>query len=67
MATNTIDATGLKCVSFKQLVELTGLSRGTLKTLLARGDGPRSIQLSSNRVGYRLMDIQAWQDSRVRD
>lgn len=36
------------------------LSPSTLAKMRMRGDGPKFIRLSANRVGYRRSDIEAW-------
>jgi predicted DNA-binding transcriptional regulator AlpA len=45
-------------------IQLSGLSPRTWDRLRARGETPPITQLSSRRVGYRLIDLRAWLDAR---
>jgi predicted DNA-binding transcriptional regulator AlpA len=59
-------AHGADCVVTEaRAAEILGFSVDTLRRIRARGEGPRRLQLSARRVGYRLRDLQAWLDQRV--
>jgi predicted DNA-binding transcriptional regulator AlpA len=45
---------------------LNSLSLGSAKRLLKEGRGPRTIQLSSKRIGIRVSDNARWQEERIR-
>lgn len=40
------------------------ISKRTLQRLRLEGGGPRFVQLTEKRVGYRPADLDAWADSR---
>jgi predicted DNA-binding transcriptional regulator AlpA len=46
-----------RIVSEKEAAEIRGVSRDTLRRQAQRGEGPRRIQLSERRVGYRLSEL----------
>ena len=46
--------------------ELLGCSVRFLENAALRGDGPRFIKVSPRLVLYRLSDLQAWLETRVR-
>ena len=50
----------------REAIEMFGICRTTLFRLHKAGLGPRRIQLSQRRVGYRLGDCRAWQLARIR-
>jgi predicted DNA-binding transcriptional regulator AlpA len=47
-----------------QALVLLGFSADTLHRLHRKGEGPRRVQLSERRHGYRLGDIRHWLDQR---
>lgn len=49
----------------QQAAELMNLSPFTLHRLYRRGEGPKRIQLSTRRVGYRVRDIRAWLEAKA--
>ena len=55
-----------KVLTIKQWCALNGFSVPTGNRVLARGDGPPTIQLSPRRKGIRVGDNRRWQESRVR-
>ncbi len=64
----TIDGNSLKVIlgtvaAAKQL----GLGTSTLHKWRVRGVGPRYVELSANRIGYRPEDLDDWVRSRVRE
>ena len=44
--------------------QLTGLSRSTVWRLEKSGQFPARRKLSANRVGWSLIELQAWMQSR---
>lgn len=54
-----------RVVSRDVAARFIGVSPATFKRINAEGRGPRRIQLSSHRVGYRYVDLIAWLDARV--
>jgi predicted DNA-binding transcriptional regulator AlpA len=60
-------APGADCVVTEaKAAEILGFSVDTLRRIRVRGEGPPRLQLSPRRVGYRLRDLQAWLDQRMR-
>jgi predicted DNA-binding transcriptional regulator AlpA len=45
-------------------IEIVGVSPRTWDRMKARGELPTKTRLSTNRVGYRLIDIKEWLDRR---
>jgi predicted DNA-binding transcriptional regulator AlpA len=58
---------GDRVLTLAQWYTLNGFSRATAQRLIARGKGPRLIQLSERRIGIRLCDHREWQTSRLID
>jgi predicted DNA-binding transcriptional regulator AlpA len=56
----------LKVLSYKEMAKLLGISVPTAKRTVAVGNGPRMIQVSARRVGFRVIDIMRWQEARMR-
>jgi len=48
-----------------QVAERTGLSVSSIKRLEARGEFPRRVHISENRVGWLLSEIDDWIAARV--
>ena len=55
-----------RILSLRDWCRLNGISLATGRRLIARGEGPRVIQLSARRMGVRVSDNRNWQDSRTR-
>jgi predicted DNA-binding transcriptional regulator AlpA len=55
-----------RVLSLKDWCSLNGFSLATGRRLFAQGDGPPVIQLSTRRIGIRVADNKAWQQSRMR-
>jgi predicted DNA-binding transcriptional regulator AlpA len=49
-----------RVLSFPQWAKLAGLSERTGRDIIARGDGPKIVQLSENRIGIRVCDHREW-------
>lgn len=56
-----------RVLSFRNWCVLAGVSPATGRRLIASGNGPRIIQLSTRRIGIRPRDHRAWLDARVRE
>jgi predicted DNA-binding transcriptional regulator AlpA len=57
----------LDCVlSFPEWAKLAGISERTGRDIIERGDGPKVVQLSPNRIGIRVCDHREWLASRTR-
>jgi predicted DNA-binding transcriptional regulator AlpA len=63
---NLLSQDDLRCMTVPQWAELCGFSTMTGKRLLRAGKGPRLIQLSTKRVGVRVIDAKQWLESRAR-
>jgi predicted DNA-binding transcriptional regulator AlpA len=55
-----------RVLSFPQWAKLTGLSERTGREIIERGEGPKVVQLSPNRIGIRVRDHREWLASRTR-
>lgn len=55
---------GSDMVKRDQLPQLTGLSTSTLWRLECKGDFPRRVKLSHNRVGWHRSEVVAWVSER---
>ena len=56
----------MKALKLKDVVHLTGLSKVTIWRLEQRGEFPRKLALSPNRVGWLENEVQDWISSRPR-
>lgn len=54
----------LRLLTEDQAAELLGLHVQTLRRWRRARTGPRAVILGARRYGYRLGDIEAWQDAR---
>ena len=55
-----------RVLSFPQWARLAGLSERTGREIIERGDGPKVVQLSPNRIGIRVCDHREWLAARTR-
>ena len=55
-----------RVLSFPQWAKLAGLSERTGRDIIERGDGPKVVQLSQNRIGIRVCDHREWLAARTR-
>jgi predicted DNA-binding transcriptional regulator AlpA len=55
-----------RVLSLPQWAKLAGLSERTGRDIIARGDGPKIVQLSENRIGIRVCDHREWLTTRTR-
>jgi predicted DNA-binding transcriptional regulator AlpA len=62
MTSDTLDS--VRVVDEQTAIMLTGVSPRTWDRMRARGETPPHTKLSERRIGYRLVDLKAWLDSR---
>jgi predicted DNA-binding transcriptional regulator AlpA len=55
-----------RVLSFPQWAKLAGLSERTGREIIERGDGPKVVQLSPNRIGIRVCDHREWLATKIR-
>lgn len=55
-----------RVLSFRQWIELNGISDRTGRRILNSGKGPTVIQLSPRRIGVTVRANREWQASRAR-
>jgi hypothetical protein len=55
-----------RVMSFPEWAKMAGLSERTGRDIIERGDGPRVVQLSPNRIGIRVCDHREWLVARTR-
>lgn len=55
----------LAVLSKPEIAALIGISIITLRRMRWAGTGPRHVQLSAKRIGYRVADLDAWLDART--
>jgi hypothetical protein len=58
------DLDSIRVVSKSIAIKAAGVSSRTWDRLEAIGDTPPLTRLSSNRFGYRIVDLRAWLDRR---
>ena len=46
----------------RQVVELTGMSRSTIDRLEKKGEFPKRVSLSTQRIGWSVQEILAWEE-----
>ena len=51
-------------MSMNQVVEITGLSKSTIKRLVKRNEFPPCIRISERRIGWKASDINNWIQAR---
>ena len=64
--TAQIDESVIVQYSEKQAARLLGLSYKTLQKYRITGGGPKYVFVSARCIRYRLIDLLAWQESRLR-
>jgi predicted DNA-binding transcriptional regulator AlpA len=55
-----------RVLSFPQWAKLAGVSERTGRDIIERGDGPKVVQLSPNRIGIRVCDHREWLAAKTR-
>jgi predicted DNA-binding transcriptional regulator AlpA len=58
------DLDSVRVLTKPQTLKMLGLSSRTWDRLIARGETPPKIQISTNRIGYRVSDLKQWLDRR---
>jgi predicted DNA-binding transcriptional regulator AlpA len=56
----------LRVISLQETAKALGISFATLQRMNIRGEGPKTIRLSTRRVGVRIIDLKEWQQARLR-
>jgi hypothetical protein len=56
-----------RVMSLSEWARLANISPRTARDVIARGDGPRVVQLSHKRLGIRVCDHREWLDARTRN
>ncbi|WP_297778642.1 AlpA family transcriptional regulator [uncultured Roseovarius sp.] len=54
-----------RILRFREVVEITGLSRATIYRMMDRGDFPKALKLSTKAIGWRESVIQSWIETRI--
>jgi prophage regulatory protein len=52
-------------IRLPQTVQKTGLSRSTIYSLIARGEFPQKIQLSTRSIGFLESEVNDWIESKL--
>ena len=65
MSDNPSTETAPEVVDVRSASRIVGLAPATLTTLRTRGGGPPFVKLG-RRVFYRVQDLRAWRDARLR-
>jgi predicted DNA-binding transcriptional regulator AlpA len=55
-----------RVLSIPEWAKLAGFSEKTGREVIDAGTGPRTVQLSPNRIGVRVCDHRAWLEARTR-
>ena len=58
------DFAAVRVLNRSETLKLLGLSDRTWDRLEAAGDTPIKTQISQNRIGYRVSDLERWLDAR---
>jgi predicted DNA-binding transcriptional regulator AlpA len=48
----------------KQIIEITGMSRGTIDRLERRGRFPKRVVLADRKVGWNVAEVEVWREER---
>lgn len=56
-----------RVVGERTAAEFLSLSQVQLERMRKTGEGPRHVQLSERRLGYRVFDLLTWLDARAAD
>ena len=49
----------------RDLLQITGLSKSTIDRLERRGEFPQRVELSKQRIGWVVEEVEAWRRERV--
>lgn len=58
-------ASSEKILKLKEVVDIVGLSRSSVYTLIQRGEFPRPIKMSMRSSGWLRSEIETWIASRA--
>jgi predicted DNA-binding transcriptional regulator AlpA len=61
-----LTAAEIQVLNFRQAAALLNISPVTLKRRIKAGDGPRVLQISPARIGFRVIDLREYQEARLR-
>jgi predicted DNA-binding transcriptional regulator AlpA len=61
--TNHVDA----LLTEKDLAAWLGISLPSLQRMRSNGTGPRYVQISERRIGYRKNEVETWLTARTTD
>jgi predicted DNA-binding transcriptional regulator AlpA len=56
-----------RVISLAEWAKLACISPRTARDVIARGDGPKVVQLSNKRIGIRVCDHREWLAARTRN
>ena len=61
----TIQQNSPRIIRKKEVIQLTGLSQASLYRLIASGDFPKQIQITSKTVGWIESEVLAWIENTI--
>lgn len=64
MVQDNSDKKNIRVIGIREAASMTSLSISTIKRMVRFGKFPKPIQLSAQRVGWVLGDIEEWIDNR---
>ena len=56
---------GASILRLPQVIKSTGLSRSAIYDMIAKGDFPKQIKLTSRSSGWIETEVQSWIDGRI--
>jgi len=56
---------GASILRLKSVIQLTGLSRSSIYSLIAKGEFPKQIKLTKRSSGWVLQEVEHWVNDRV--
>ena len=64
MEKNEKNLSTIRFLSFKEVQQLTGLSRSTIYRQVKRGDFPRPRMITDRKVGFLERELEHWMQGR---
>ena len=58
---------GASILRLPQVILLTGLSRSAIYDMIAKGDFPKQLKLTSRSSGWVEAEVQSWINGRIAD
>lgn len=55
-----------KVLRFKQVLEITGLSRATICRRIRKGEFPKPFDLGGGLLGFSALEVSSWIEARRR-